>query len=338
MFILIKFRDFFHSHKETLHQRVITGYNVPTMLNFLILVAIGILFYLLSKSAALTVDSIKKIGGFFHIPLLSLGFILGFLTSLPELSVAVNASARDLSDLSLGNLLGGISVLFGLILGTSILFSRPIATDGNYKTILPVLGYSFLPFVLGLNGEISFGEGIFLILIYIILVFFLFDNTKKTGGQEKILNCKPIKQIVLALTGIFSLILISNLIVRLTETMLESYNIPAFFIGFLLFSLGTNLPEIAIVFHSIKKRATELSTTSIFGSAIANSLIVGILALIRPIPIEQIGSYVALCASTGILLFFIFKFYKTEKKFTKKEGIILLFIYLGIIFIQITTS
>jgi len=277
-------------------------------------------------------------GVFFRIPLLSLGFILGFLTSLPELSVAVNASARDLSDLSFGNLLGGISVLFGLILGASILFSRPIATDGNYKTILPILGYSFLPFILGLNGEISFWEGIFLILVYIILVFFLFNNTKTTENTEQVLSRKPVKQIVLALTGIFSLILISNLIVRLTETMLESYNVPAFFIGFLLFSLGTNLPEIAIIFQLIKKQATELSTTSIFGSAIANSLIVGILALIRPIPIEQIGSYVVLCVLTAILLFFVFHFYRTQKKFAKKEGVILLLIYLGIIFFQIITS
>lgn len=306
------------------------------MINFLILVAIGILFYLLSKSADLVVDSVKKIGYSFHIPIVFLGFLLGFFASLPELSVAVSASARDIGDLSLGNLLGGISVLFGLVLGISILFSRPISTDGNYRTILPILGYSFLPFLLGLNGEISFLEGLFLILTYFVLIFYLFKGVKdKNIIAEEDRNQKTSKQIMFIFVGVLSLLIVSNIIIRLTETILESYNVPAFFIGFLLFSLGTNLPEIAISLRSIKKNVPQLSLANIFGSAITHPLIIGILSIIRPVPIEKIGSYVVLSISTGVLLFFVFRFYKTDKVFSKKEGTILALFYLGIIVLQI---
>jgi len=309
------------------------------MLNFLILIAIGILFYLLSKSAGVVVDSIRKIGHMFHIPIIFLGFILGFLTSLPELSVAVSASAKNLSDLSLGNLLGGIVVLFGLILGVSIFFSRPISTDGRYKTILPIVGYSFLPFLLGLNGEISFFEGIFLIVAYFVLVIFLFEEM----GHKEI--TKPIthhhslaKQIIFTIIGIVSLLFISNLIIRLTETILESYNVSPLFIGLLLFSLGTNLPEIAVAFRSIKKHVPELPLASIFGSAIANPLIIGILSIINPIPIERTGAYAILTVSTGVLLIFIFRSYKTGGEFSKKEGGTLIFLYGAIILLQIIFS
>ncbi|RJQ27768.1 sodium:calcium antiporter [Candidatus Parcubacteria bacterium] len=306
------------------------------MINFLILVAIGILFYLLSKSADLVVDSIKKIGYTFHIPILFLGFILGFFASLPELSIAVNTSVRDIGDLSLGNLLGGMSVLFGLILGVSIFLSRPISTDGKYTTILPILGYSFLPFLFGLNGEISFFEGTFLIVSYVILIIFLFKETKHIEQKEVyIQHSAPKKQVVFIVVGIVSLLVVSNIIIRLTETILESYNVPAFFIGFLLFSIGTNLPEIAISFRSIRKHVAELSLASIFGSVIANSLIAGILSIIRPVPIEHISSYIVLTVSTGILLFFVLRFYKTEKKFSKKEGVILALLYGGIVLLQI---
>jgi len=309
------------------------------MLNFLILIAIGILFYLLSKSADLVVDSVRKIGHAFHIPIMFLGFILGFLTSLPELSIAVSASTKNLSDLSLGNLLGGIAVLFGLILGVSVFFSRPISTDGNYKTILPILGYSFLPFLLGLNGEISFFEGVFLIITYFILVIFLFEEI---GHKEVVKpishHHSPLKQIIFSLIGIVSLLIISNLIIRLTETILESYNISAFFIGLILFSLGTNLPEIAVSFRAIKKHVAELSLASIFGSAIANPLIVGILSIIHPIPIENTGGYILLTISVGILLLFVFRFYETGKKFSNKEGAVLALLYAGIILLQIIFS
>ncbi|TSC52801.1 MAG: inner membrane protein [Parcubacteria group bacterium LiPW_41] len=309
------------------------------MLNFLIFISIGILFYLLSKSADLVVDSVRKIGHAFNIPIIFLGFILGFLTSLPELSIAVSASAKNLSDLSLGNLLGGISVLFGLILGVSIFFSRPISTDGNYKTILPILGYSFLPFLLGLNGEISFFEGVFLVVMYFVLVVFLFEEIGHKDVIKPITHHhSPSKQIIFSLVGIVSLLIVSNLIIRLTETLLESYNISAFFIGLILFSLGTNLPEIAVSFRSIRKHVAELSLASIFGSVIANPLIVGILSIIQPVPIEQTGSYIALSVSTGILLLFVFRFYETGKKFSKKEGALLVLLYLGIIAIQIIAS
>jgi cation:H+ antiporter len=309
------------------------------MLNFLIIVAIGILFYLLSKSADLVVDSIRKVGHIFHIPILFLGFILGFLTSLPELSVAVSASARNLSELSLGNLLGGIAVLLGLILGVSIFFSRQISTDGDYKTIAPILGYSFLPFLLGLNGEISFLEGVFLIITYFILVVFLFEEIGHKEITKPITHHhSPIKQTVFMLVGIISLLITSNLIIRLTETILESYNTSAFLIGFVLFSLGTNLPEIAISFRSLKKHVPELPLASIFGSVIANPLIVGILSIINPIPIEHTGAYIMLTVSIGILLLFVFRFYETGKKFSKKEGTILALLYAGIILLQIIFS
>lgn len=309
------------------------------MLNFLILVAILILFYLLSKSAALAVDSIKKIGLFFHIPIALFGIVLGFLASLPELSVAVNASARDLSDLSLGNLLGGIPVLFGLILGISVLFSRSIKTSINNRIILPVFGYAFLPFILGLNGEISLIEGTLLIIFYFILVFFLFREIGTSEETTTLVRGNKLgKKIALAIFGILALILISNLIVRLTETLLEAYNVPAFFIGFLIFSIGTNLPEIAIAFQSIQKKVPELSTTTILGSAIANPLIIGILSIVRPIPIEQIWSYVVLSVSTGILLLFVSSFYTRQKSFSKKDGVVLVLFYIFITLIQVIIS
>jgi len=306
------------------------------MLNFLIFIAIGILFYLLSKSADLVVSSIRKIGHAFNVPIVFLGLILGFLTSLPELSIAVSASAKNLSDLSLGNLLGGIAVLFGLVLGVSIFFSRPISTDGSYKTILPILGYSFLPFILGLNGEISFFEGIFLVIAYFALVVFLFEELGHKDVVKPITHHhSPLKQIIFSLIGITSLLIISNLIIRLTETLLESYNISPFFIGLILFSLGTNLPEIAVSFRAIRKHVSELSLASIFGSVIANPLIIGILSIIEPVPIQQTGSYIALTISTTLLLFFVFRFYETGKKFSKKEGALLVLIYGGIILLQL---
>ena len=138
-----------------------------------LILAIGALFFILGKAADIVVVNVRKLGERFGVRLFFLGIILGLLTSLPELSIAINAAAYDATPLSYGNLLGGIIVLFGLIMGGSIVVNRKISTDGKTESIAPIALFLCLPLLMSLDGSIGFLEGVILIVAYFILVFFL---------------------------------------------------------------------------------------------------------------------------------------------------------------------
>lgn len=112
--------------------------------------------------------------------------------------------------------------------------------------------------------------------------------------------------------------------------------IPPFLVSLLILSVGTNLPEIAIAFNSIKKRRPEIAFGNYIGSAAANSLIFGILTFAN-------GSFEINKATfehtffiilAGYILFYIFA--RTKDRISASEGLLLLFTFLIFVLIQTT--
>lgn len=68
------------------------------------------MFVVLGGSAGLVVRNIKYIASALHIKLFAFGIVLGLITTLPELSVGINATIDGVAALSVGNLLSGLSV------------------------------------------------------------------------------------------------------------------------------------------------------------------------------------------------------------------------------------
>ena len=308
------------------------------MVNITILISLFILFYFLGKSADLIVLNIRKIGEKLGIKIFFLGLILGSLTSLPEFSVGVNALSQNLPEIPVGNLLGGIIVLFGLILGASLILNRRIATDGKISSFLPILIYIALPFAFGLDNKISSFEGFVIILAYFLIIFRLYLHNKNSNdGNKKIQITKKefFKKLSTVLLGLVLLVVISNLIIRLTIVLLNNLGIPILAASILIFSLGTNLPEIIVTIRSWWRHIKELSISTLLGSALTNPAIIGIFALIRPINFKADLSYYLLMAFTLILLVLLLRFYETNRALTKREGFFLISVYLIFLLTQV---
>lgn len=299
------------------------------MNNALLVLVLAILFYLLGRVTDLVIVAAKKISELFGLHIVFLGILLGFFTSLPEFSIAVNAIAANAPDISLGNLLGGIVVLFSLVLGGNAVLNRKINTDGKIRNILPILAYILLPLAASLDGNLNATEGFVLIAAYLLLLFYLFRQNRNRETVRRVAGMKTalFKNILLALGGVILVIVVSNLIVRLTLALLENWNIPAFAVGLLVFSIGTNLPELAIMFRAWSRNVEELSVGNLLGSAIANVLIIGILASARTIPVAINASFLSLFFFLILLCAAFALFYKTDKKFARREGGLLLAAY-----------
>ncbi len=296
--------------------------------NIGIIVSLVVLFYFLGKSADLVISSVTKISRRFGIKIFFSGIILGFFTSLPELSIGVNALLNKIPNISLGNLLGGPIVLLGLILGASLILNRKTSTDGEIYKFLPILIFITLPFLFGLDNVLSRFEGIILIFAYLVLIYNLYLQNKNKKDKVVCFSKKELlKQFSLTVLGLILLVVIANFIIRLTMILLGGFNVSVFAIGAVLFTLGTNLPEIIITIRSWKRHIKELSISNLIGSSLANPAIIGLFALIKPIYLKADLSFYLLMAFTLILFAFLLRFYKTNKELSRREGVVLVGIY-----------
>lgn len=295
------------------------------------------LFFVISKSADLIVLNLRKTGEKLGIKIFFLGMILGLMTTLPEIAIGINSAINGIPEISFGNMVGGIIILFGLILPISIILNRKVKTEKHTFLFSIILLFLLLPLILGLKGYLNYIDGIILISSYIVLVYLLYRKHRVTNSVKiEIVNRKEVgKYFMLIILGIIGLIISSNLIVETTIYLLKGYNISVFIIGLLLYSIGTNLPELIIAIRSFKRKVEDLSFSNLIGSAMGNSLAIGALSLAKTINVEVNSSYLFLTIFNFVFFIIFFIFYKTDRLLVRKEGIAIFLMYLLFLFGQI---
>ncbi|MBU1179435.1 hypothetical protein KJ885_00655 [Patescibacteria group bacterium] len=304
------------------------------ILYFLILVA---LFFVLGKSADFLIEGIKAIGAKTRIKTIYIGFLLGFLTSMPELFIGVNAMIKDVGAISFGNLVGGIIVLLGFIMGLNVVLRREVEmVDGLKFPFLILLGvFLTLPLLLVLDGKIGFLDGLLLIICYVGLIIYWLSK-RVQGVREKVREQKinVRKAVIFAVLGMAGIIILSRFIIEITLLLLGGLNIGKLMLGIIVFSIGTNLPEIVVVFESWRKQVKNIALGNLLGSAMANIFIIGALSLIKPFyATMSLNFYVFAITFVLIIVAFLFFSY-TKRKLSLWEGAVLIGIYLFFIIFE----
>lgn len=314
------------------------------------IVALLILFLVLSRSANLTVVNLKKAAFKTKTNPLLIGLALGFFTTLPELAVGFNAIYNDIANISLGNIWGGIFVLFTLALGLAIVFSKKILNDGKVSFVLPSFIFITISFLLAYKGKLNYLDGLIIILLYFFIVYlkFQYKRIKVDDNRSRLQllfqkikmklhlwkrDCR--KELLLVLLNVVVILIASSFIVSITNYLLTYFNVHPFIIGLLVFSIGTNLPELSIVIHSILSKSSELSFSYLVGSAINSVAALGLLSLFHTFSVSIDFSFILLSIATILTLIIVAIFYVTQKAFDRWEGIVLLGIYFFFIIFQL---
>lgn len=307
---------------------------MPIIIDLLLLL---IFFIALGWSADFTVKNIKYIGAIFKIRLFVFGIILGLVTTLPELSLGINATIDNAATLSVGNLLGGIIVMIGLILGVGLIFNNNTPTDGRLSFIIPISLVILLPIALGFDGNYTFFDGLLMIIAYIILIFYLYKlNHLRHHAHIEIENVdKLTRAIFFAILGVIGILISSNLIINATLDLLKYIEVSQLVIGLVFFSIGTNLPEIGIAISSLRKKTSELSLSHLISSAFTNVFVLGILVLFRPIAFNIGINYFITSIFIFIILILFGIFYYSGKNISRREGIVLFIVYLLFIILSL---
>jgi cation:H+ antiporter len=303
---------------------------MPSVLFVVILFA---LFALIGAAADLVIKNIRVIAEKTGVRLMYLGLILGIGTSLPELTIGLTAHMQGIGSLSHGNLIGGIIVLISLVLGLALILNRLLKTDGKLGPILPALGLLLLPVALGFDGRIGLIDGVVMVLAYFAAFLHLF-NSRHTRRLPHIAFFRErtfLKETLAVLFGLICILIASRFAIDLTLEWMTGTKLPPFAIGLMIYSLGTNLPEIILAIRSFQRGAGELSWSGILGSAMVNPLILGLLAILRPIPVTITSEYLVISFGLLLLVMALGSMYRSDRAFTRKEGVVLVLFFFGIV-------
>jgi len=297
----------------------------------LLIIILLILFALLGWAADLAVKNIRLIALSLRMKIFALGVILGIMTTLPELMVGLNATFHNVASLSVGNIMGGIVVVIGLVLGMSLILNRKIDTADNLRSLLPTSLVTLSPFFLGVDGSFGLVDGIIMIFLYLGLIFYLyFINYAHLPNRGIVIigKRKIVKKIFITIFGVLAVVLISRAIIQITLILLEQIKMSKLMVGLLLFSIGTNLPEIMITVTAWRHKTSELSLSYLTSSAFTNILVLGLLAILSPITFTIGPVYYALAFFVTLIIILFIIFSHTKKSLSRLEGMILLMVYI----------
>jgi len=291
--------------------------------------------------ANLLVDSASALAKKLNIPAIVIGFtIVSFGTSAPELVVNLFAAIEKNPEIILGNIIGSNIFNILLIIGISAII-YPLTIKKNTTWIeIPLCFLSVLVLLLCLNdqvfdkreySELSFIDGSIFIFFFIIFLVYTFHLTKAEGFQDEmeIKNYSVPKSIIFIIIGLAGLTLGGRLIVISAVEIARYFQIPERLIGLTVISIGTSLPELVTSVTAALKKNTDIAVGNIVGSNIFNIfLILGLSAIIYPVPLRKGTNGDLLINSAASFLLFLFVFTGKGRKIDRWEGCLFVLIYL----------
>ncbi len=290
-------------------------------------------FFILWFGAGLIISSIDRFSKKLKLSSFAFSFFaLGILTSIPEFAVGMTAIADKTPGIFVGNLIGGIPVIFLFIIPLLAVFGNGVKLKNQLNK--PHLLFSFIvilaPAFLVMDKRVTNLEGIIMIILYAAL----FLTIQRKNGifdtkHSKILHLKSYSfmDIFKILLGIALVFIASNIVVGSTLYFADFLHISPFIISLLFLSLGTNLPELSIAVKSIITKKKDIAFGDYVGSAAANTLLFGIFTLLSAGDIITVNNFskTFLIVLAGLTLFFYFTLSKND--ISRKEGIALLSVY-----------
>ena len=305
---------------------------------FLNIIYLVVGFIILIKGADFFVDGASGIAGNFKVSKMLIGLtIVAFGTSAPELAVSIKSLLSGSGDIVLGNVIGSNILNILLILGLSSLFHSLNVKNNTVKRELPIMLMISVAFSVLLSDSIftknmsnSFprNDGIIILLFFGVFLFYLVNMVRNKNEEPEDIKYPTLsKSFLLSIVGLVGIVLGSNYVVDGASGLAEAVGISERIISLTIIALGTSLPELVTSIVATKKGEYDIAIGNVVGSNIFNigmvvGLPVSLLGGIEKINFSYIDMSVMIAAT-----FLLFLFSCNDRKISKKEGSLFLFIF-----------
>ena len=289
-------------------------------------------FVLLIKGSDFFVDGSSNIASILKIPTLIVGLtIVAFGTSAPEAAVSITSSLTGNNALAVSNIIGSNLFNMMLIVGLCALLNELKIGRDVIKIDLPflVIITAILSAIIFIGWNISQIEGILLLIIIIGYVSFLVYNAKKSKESEIVEKPKMslLRSVIYIVLGIAAIAIGGDLVVDSASYIAIAFGMSETLVGLTIVAMGTSLPELVTSLTALKKDENQLVIGNVIGSCIFNILFVlGASSAISPIAINPNMVVDIMLMLVVTILFYIFG--KTQDKYDKKEGAILVGLFI----------
>jgi cation:H+ antiporter len=297
--------------------------------------------FFLYIAGELIVNGLTRLSRFFGVTEFVLAFfVMALAASMPNLFVGITSAIQGIPELSFGDVMGNNMIALTLAVGIAVMFSPKKEIPANNQTVkhttIFTLIAALLPILLIIDGTLSRIDGLILISFFIYYVVWLFSKKErftKVYEEHQMNIAKESKfffiDVVKVFGGVVILIAAAQTIVFSVSSIAILFNIPLVLIGIVILGLGSALPEVYFAISSARKNETGMILGNLMGAVIIPaSLILGIVALIKPISDDHFDFFAIsrLFLILAIIVFFVST--KTNEKITQRESFVLLSIYI----------
>lgn len=296
-----------------------------------VLLLVGFLF--LIKGSDFFVDGASSIASHLKIPTIIVGLtIVAFGTSAPEAAVSITSSLTGSNAMAVSNVIGSNIFNMLMVIGIAALLSNLLMEKSVLKKDLPFLVAITLLFAIFIfiGWDITNIEGIILLIILAGYIIYLIRGSKKSKNANDVEAAKftlP-KSIILIIIGLAGIIIGGDLVVDSASAIAIALGMSETLVGLTIVAIGTSLPELVTSITALRKGENQLVIGNVIGSNIFNILFVlGASSAISRIPLDSSMLIDVLFMMGVTILCFIFG--KTQDKYDKKEGVILIALFIA---------
>ncbi|WP_407424307.1 calcium/sodium antiporter [Methanobrevibacter sp.] len=290
-------------------------------------------FVLLIKGSDFFVDGASSVASLLKIPALIVGLtIVAFGTSAPEAAVSITSSLSGSNALAVSNVIGSNLFNMMLIVGLCALLNElkigrdVVNKDLPFLVVITII----LTAIILIGWNISQIEGIILLIIIAAYISYLVYNARKSKESEIVEKPKMslLRSIIYIVLGMAGIIIGADFVVDSASYIAMAFGMSETLVGLTIVAIGTSLPELVTSLTALKKDENQIVIGNVIGSNIFNILFVlGASSAISPMIINP-NMLTDIMLMLGVtVLFFIFG--KTQDKYDKREGAILVGLFIA---------
>ena len=299
-------------------------------------------FIIIIKSSDILVDCASSLAIRCKTPKMLIALtIVAFGTCAPEVAISFQSVANKNGTMAFANVVGSCIVNTFLIIGLAALV-RPIRVKhATIKKELPILliittGFCVLMLDSLFNpltpNTFSRADGIILILLFLMFVGYIIQSLKRKDESTEKLE-PTYKNIFLILfllvASITCITLSSDVIVNNAISLAEKLNVSEKVITMVAIVIGTSLPEMFMTITSARKKEFDMAIGNIIRTNIFNICIVLGLPIVIYGDLVLDNFHLADIATVFLTSFLLYIFAKSEKEVSKKEGLVMLLIFIA---------
>ena len=273
--------------------------------------------------------------------------IVAMGTSLPETAVSVTASLVQNNELAVSNVVGSNIFNLMFVIGVCSILTPIMVQKATVVRDIPLsLGCALFLLVLGISGlgdktgmTLGHADGVIFLIVFAGYIFTMVRSAMKARaagqkveieGVEECDNMKELsygKSILFLIVGAAAIAFGGDLTVDTASRIAIELGMSQTLVGLTIVSIGTSLPELVTSVVAARKNEVDMAVGNAVGSNIFNILMVlGISSAISPVALiwENIIDIVLLMVFSVMVWIFA----GTRKKIERKEGIIMVVVYL----------